>query len=276
MKQFRKYSSRIWSLISSVITSPGEAVYQVGKLSYRLDAARFIRFYQERGKNTEASSSGNTGSLKSYFDNHHEGHGIWKWEHYFEIYERHFAKFQQKQLNLLEIGIYSGGSLEMWRAYFGDRCHIFGVDIEPACRSYESSYVTVHIGDQADRKFWGAFRESAPAIDIIIDDGGHTPEQQRVTLEEMLPHLKCGGVYLCEDVHGRHNGFASYAAKFAEELNGFGALNPIQKSIHSVHYYPYCVVIEKHPVAPESFSAPKRGTIWQPFFEVGTAPKKGI
>ena len=37
---------------------------------------------------------------------------------------------------------------------------------------------------------------------------GHTPEQQIVTLEEMLPHLRPGGVYLCEDVHGIHHDFA--------------------------------------------------------------------
>jgi hypothetical protein len=46
---------------------------------------------------------------------------------------------------------------------------------------------SIHIGDQGDREFWRAFRERVPPVDVLIDDGGHQPEQQIVTLEEMLP-----------------------------------------------------------------------------------------
>ena len=167
---------------------------------------------------------------------------------------------------MLEIGIYSGGSLGMWRSYFGNQCHIYGVDIENACSTYENEYTTVYIGDQSDREFWKKLRENTPPIDILIDDGGHTPEQQRITLEEMLPHLRCGGVYLCEDVHGGLNDFAAYATSLVDELNGTGELNEFQKSIHSIHFYPFCVIIEKHTVEPDRFVAPKHGTKWQPFF----------
>ena len=88
----------------------------------------------------------------------------------------------------------------MWRSYLGAKCQIYGVDIEPACRAYESEQVKVLIGDQSDRSFWRRFRETVPKLDIIVDDGGHLPEQQIVTLEELLPHLKPAGVYLCEDI----------------------------------------------------------------------------
>jgi len=66
------------------------------------------------------------------------------------------------------------------------------------------------IGDQADRRFWKRFKQEHPRIDVLIDDGGHEPEQQLVTLEEMLPHLRPGGVYICEDVHGERNRFNAY------------------------------------------------------------------
>ncbi len=180
-------------------------------------------------------------------------------------YHRHFCRFVGRRVNVLEIGIYSGGSLGMWKSYFGSQCHIYGVDIEDACKCYENENTTVFIGDQADRGFWKRFKSDAPPIDILIDDGGHTPEQQRVTLEEMLPHMRCGAVYFCEDVHDRGNDFATYATSLVDELNYKGDLNGFQKSIHSIHFYPFCVVIEKHAVAPKGFVAPKHGTLWQPF-----------
>jgi hypothetical protein len=40
-----------------------------------------------------------------------------------------------------------------------------------------------------------------------------------------------------------------------------------QRSIHSIHFYPFCVVIEKHAVQPESFDVHYQGTSWQPFFD---------
>ncbi len=68
--------------------------------------------------------------LRAFFDSRKEGRGIWKWDHYFDVYHRHFGKFVGRDVNVLEIGVYSGGSLEMWKAYFGPRCRIYGVDIE--------------------------------------------------------------------------------------------------------------------------------------------------
>ena len=93
----------------------------------------------------------------------------------------------------------------MWRHYFGESAHIYGVDIEEACRAYESEGTKIFIGDQSDRSLWQVVKREAPLIDIVIDDGGHLPEQQIATFEEMLPHIRPGGVYICEDVHGRAN-----------------------------------------------------------------------
>ena len=62
--------------------------------------------------------------LESYFDAHTTGPGIWKWRHYFDIYHRHFSKFVGKEVHILEIGIFSGGSLGMWKEYFGPQCRV--------------------------------------------------------------------------------------------------------------------------------------------------------
>lgn len=227
--------------------------------------------------------------LRTFFDARKEGPGIWKWNHYFPIYERHFAKFRNGQpLTLLEIGIYSGGSLDMWRDYFGSPVHIIGVDVQEACMAYHDPArgVTVLIGDQSSADFWRYFKATQPKLDIVIDDGSHKPRHQITTLEELLPHMNPGGVYLCEDIHGYPNksppgsAFASHVHELAHGLNvhtGFEknkddddrrlvkGTTPFQAEIGAIHLYPYVVVIEKNEEPVAEFVAPKRGTEWQPF-----------
>jgi hypothetical protein len=213
--------------------------------------------------------------LTAYFDSRTVGKGIWKWQHYFDIYHRHFQKFVGKEVRVVEVGIYSGGSLDMWKAYFGPKCRVYGVDIEEACKVYEDDRTEIFIGDQGDRQFWRDFRKQVPDIDIVIDDGGHFPEQQIVTVEETLPYMRSGGVYLCEDVVGIHNRFAAYVHGLTTALNAFALKNPeesrvlpssLQRSICSVHLYPFVVVVEKAGCPVDELVAPKHGTEWQPFF----------
>lgn len=218
--------------------------------------------------------------LQQYFDSVAVGKGIWKWLHYFDIYHRHFQKFRGKEVRVVEVGIYSGGSLDMWKAYFGPKCVIYGVDIQEECKAYEDESTRVFIGDQADRKFWKRFREQVPEFDILIDDGGHLPEQQIVTLEETLPYLRGGGVFLCEDVQGIHNEFAAYVRGLSAALNGGDLITPrlrgatdtvkassFQQSIGSVHLYPYVAVIEKAQQTVSELVSMKHGTHWQPFLD---------
>ena len=224
----------------------------------------------------------NSNSLREFFDNRKQGLGIWKWEHYFDIYDRHFRQFRGHEVHVLEIGVYSGGSLDMWRNYFGSKAIIYGVDIAPNCRVYEKDGVRIFIGDQADRSFWREFRQKVPTLDVIIDDGGHKPEQQIVSLEELLPLLRPGGVYFCEDVHGACNHFASYVYGLGDKLNDFSqsdafpddddrrivcGCTPFQSAVGSIHLYPFVTVVEKNVASVTEFKAPKHGTQWQPFLK---------
>lgn len=214
--------------------------------------------------------------LREHFDNITEGPGVWKWSHYFSIYHNHMEKFVGKKVTLAEIGVYSGGSMKMWRAYLGDQCHIHGVDIAEECRVYESENASIHIGDQEDRQFWSSFQAKigTDGIDVLIDDGGHTPEQQIVTLEEMLPYLNLGGVYICEDITGTNHSFRAYVNALVNDMNSAARDDssgvrptPLQQMIHSVHFYPYVVVIERHLNQPERLMTLKHGTEWQPFLQ---------
>ena len=167
----------------------------------------------------------------------------------------------------------------MWQAYFGPRCHVYGVDIEEECLRYSSGSVTVFTGDQEDRDFWRRFRREVPKLDIVVDDGGHRPHQQATSLEELLPHLQPGGVYLVEDLHRVWNRFAFYLGGLIAALNAYRAttdhLNPerqkvgetsgFQALINSIHVYPYIAVIEKRREPLAELVSVKHGTEWGSF-----------
>lgn len=213
--------------------------------------------------------------LKTFFDAKHSGRGIWKWTHYFDVYHRHLSTHRSKPVQMLEIGIYSGGSLDMWYSYFGSESTIHGVDIEPACAKYANAYTHIHIGDQADHAFWQRFKKEVPLLDVIVDDGGHQAYQQEATFEALFDHLAPGGVYICEDIHGRFQAFGYYLMGLATGLHAMlpsslPLSNPstaLQSQIASVHVYPYIVVIEKLATPRKAFYSEKHGEEWNPFYD---------
>jgi Methyltransferase domain len=268
-----------FDLLRSVAAHPIRSGRQMGRVPDAFRAVRLCTSWPStRALPSPAIAEPAPNALRAFFDARTDGRGIWKWLHYFDIYHRHLQKFVGTDAHIVEIGVYSGGSLDMWHDYFGPHARVTGVDIAPECRSYEDERTKIVIGDQADRAFWAAFREANAAVDVVIDDGGHQPEQQIVTLEEMLPHLRPGGVYICEDVHGRGSHFAAFAHALADNLNesvrapdGSGIpryrATTFQSAIESISFYPYVVVIEKTAAPRGEFVSPKHGTVWQPFFD---------
>jgi cephalosporin hydroxylase len=275
----RKYVNAVRQIASALIAEPRSIQSIMRTLPAINRGFVFARDWRPDTEDNEtsrdkASADASENPLRNYFNSHKTGRGIWKWEHYFDVYHRYFHKFIGRETNVLEIGIYSGGSLRMWKDYFGPRSKMYGVDIEDSCKVYEEKGVKVFIGDQADRSFWRRFKQQVPILDIVIDDGGHAPEQQIATLEEMLPHLRAGGVYICEDVHGIHHHFAAYVSGLTSDLHCItGTAGEIlaatptdfQRAVRAIHSYPFLVVIERAETPVQEFVAPKHGTEWQPF-----------
>lgn len=112
------------------------------------------------------------------------------------VYDKHFGPLRDKKLKILEIGVQYGGSVEMWAKYF-HRSHITGIDIDPMCKMHAGKRVSIKIGDQTDAVFLSQFTD----YDIIIDDGGHTMNQQQTSFECLFPLLHPGGIYVIEDLH---------------------------------------------------------------------------
>jgi hypothetical protein len=199
--------------------------------------------------------------LEKYF-RENTNRGINKWTHYFDVYERHFSKYRNKEVVVLEIGVSQGGSLQMWKHYFGDKAKIYGIDINPLCKELEEEQISILIGSQQDRNFLRKVKSEIPPIDILIDDGGHTMKQQIVTFEEMFPHVKADGIYFCEDLHTsywmsygggakRHGTFIEYTKNFIDYLNAYHSsqikVNNFTRSVDSIHYYDSIIVLEKSP-----------------------------
>lgn len=205
--------------------------------------------------------------LARYFFNN-PGRLIQKWHHYFDIYHRHFAAYRGQSPVVVEIGVFHGGSLQMWRDYFGPGARIVGVDMDPRCRQFEEPGIEVVIGDQEDRGFLAELRRRYPRIDILIDDGGHTMGQQIATFEELYPHLQPNGVFLCEDMHTsyapnyqggyrRPGTFVEYAKGLVDRLYAWYSFEPgrfavdeLTRSTYALHFYDSVLVIEKRPMEP--------------------------
>jgi len=203
--------------------------------------------------------------LEQYFLQN-KGRLIHKWIHYFPIYERHFKQFRNKEINVLEIGVYQGGSLQMWKSYFGEKAKIYGVDINPACKSLEEENIKIYIGSQEDREFLRFLKKEIPLLHILIDDGGHTMRQQICTFEELYDHVVEDGVYLCEDTHTSywksHGGvfrkkgtFIEYMKNQIDFLHAWHSedkkrfnVNAFTRSTYGIHFYDSIVVIEKRPI----------------------------
>lgn len=221
--------------------------------------------------------------LRRYFDNN-KGRLLHKWLHYFEIYDHHFNRYRDKPVIILEIGVFHGGSIKLWRDYFGPLAKIYGVDIDPRCKQFEEENVHIFIGDQGDPAFLRRLREEIPRPDILIDDGGHLMHQQIATFQELYPSVADDGIYLCEDLHTsywpewgggvrRPGTFMEFAKQLVDTLHGYyskdtARFSPtsITRSAHSLHFYDSMLVIEKQ----RRDMLPRDGRSGSPVFEEGS------
>jgi cephalosporin hydroxylase len=200
--------------------------------------------------------------LEEYFRNN-DSHLIHKWMHYFDVYHRHFERFRGRPVVVLEFGVNQGGSLEMWRDYFGPEAKIFGVDIDPRCQQFEADNIRILIGDQADKEFLEqVVAEIGAPIDVVIEDGGHRMRQQKMTFKHIYPHMSDDGCFLTEDTHtsywGRYGGgfrrpstFMQFAKNKVDQLNAWHSqteefqVDEFTRTTDSIHFYDSIVVFER-------------------------------
>ena len=171
---------------------------------------------------------------------------------YFQVYEELLSQYRGKSITFVEVGVLNGGSLFMWRNFFGPQARIIGIDFNPLAKRWEQDGFEIHIGSQSSPNFWKTFFSQVGPVDVLLDDGGHTNEQQIVTTHEAIPFIKDGGLLLVEDVHASYfkdfgnpskYSFINYAKQFVDVVNSrFPGVQPVpqdlfKKAVYSVHFY---------------------------------------
>lgn len=126
---------------------------------------------------------------------HHQHNGVT----YLDIYEKYLAGKRDEVKTVVEIGVWEGKSVKMWREYFPNAT-IYGVDIDPNAQQYSDDRIVIIQGDQNDPAFLADLAERLGSIDVVIDDGSHITQHQICSYTHLSPALSPGGVYIIEDL----------------------------------------------------------------------------
>lgn len=191
-----------------------------------------IARYAFKGKDIRGDISTRYGYQGDLLDIYTSGSAqlVHKWHHYLPIYERYFSKWRGKPVRFLEIGVYRGGSLSMWRKYFGEAAIIYGIDIDENCAQYDGIDGSVRIGSQDDPEFLKSILAEMGGVDVVLDDGSHTMEHIRATLETLLPLVEEGGTYMIEDLHTAY--WKNYGGGFTSKANFFNYVRALVDDLH--------------------------------------------
>ena len=116
-----------------------------------------------------------------------------------DFYDEHLTHLRDKELKILEIGIFSGASLRMWSEYFKNS-KIYGIDIlaHPQCVLVNEGNIQSYLVDQGSEEQLLEFVEEHGPFDIIIDDGSH------FTNHQLLSYKLFGDttpIFIWEDLH---------------------------------------------------------------------------
>lgn len=256
---------------TDIIFLSGDEIYNCGDMEIKHDPAGTPILVQGRELQQYLDNTAKNDLSKFFFEKRHKG--MTKWLHYFEAYDRFFSRYRGKDVTILEIGVLKGGSLQMWENYFkvsDNKIQVYGIDINPECKRFESENIKIYIGSQEDREFLRKVKSDIGKVDILIDDGGHTMSQQIVTFEELFNLVADDGVYLCEDLHtsymksfgGEYKGdtFIEYSKNLIDYLHAqYSEVNELRTNEYSekIKFITYCdsmIFIEKKGRSTSSIS----------------------
>tara|TARA_Y100001968_G_C19449572_1_gene767606 strand:+ start:3984 stop:4694 length:711 start_codon:yes stop_codon:yes gene_type:complete len=188
---------------------------------------------------------------------------LYKWSQYFEVYEREFSHLREKEISFLEIGVFKGGSIPMWKGFFKNAENLTFIDIDENCLKLEEKGTKIIIGDQSDKSFLDKVIQNHGPFDVVIDDGSHMCDHQIISFEKLWPALKDNGIYLVEDTHssywpgfggGYRNeaSFIEYAKRIVDKMHSWWTdqddlfpYDPFAKEINGVRFYDSIIAFTK-------------------------------
>ncbi|WP_051334760.1 CmcI family methyltransferase [Bradyrhizobium sp. Ai1a-2] len=147
-----------------------------------------------------------TRTIEEIFRARTDGYASEKWSSYLTLYNDAFAPMRDRPVNVLEIGVQNGGSLEVWASSFPKARKIVGVDVNPKCvdLKYSDPRISIVVGDAAHPDIKAAIAAKCAEFDIIIDDGSHHSRDVIRAFAHYFPLLSDGGLYVVEDMHASY------------------------------------------------------------------------
>jgi hypothetical protein len=123
---------------------------------------------------------------------------------YLDVYQIYFRGIRCDVRCLLELGVFKGRSLQVWRDYFPN-AQIWGLDLDPQAKADYGPRIQVVTGSQIDPN---ALSLVAPdqLFDVVIDDASHVIDHQIASYLLLWPRVKPGGFYIIEDLQVSHWG----------------------------------------------------------------------
>lgn len=115
---------------------------------------------------------------------------------YCRIYEPLFERRRHEAIDVMEVGVYGGASINLWLEYF-DAAQIYAVDIVNGFQSDNPRFHFIQ-GNQGSRVFWSRL-DPLLYFDLVIDDGSHYTYDVVTTFEHLWNRLREGGLYIIED-----------------------------------------------------------------------------
>jgi 23S rRNA U2552 (ribose-2'-O)-methylase RlmE/FtsJ len=115
---------------------------------------------------------------------------------YYDLLKRRINSVKK----VLELGVWCGASLRMWRDFFPN-AQIYGIDVLQECKLVKGERIKVFVGDSRDERFVKNIILNAIGtdVDLFVDDGSHWPNYQALTCKIFKPLLP-KALYLIEDV----------------------------------------------------------------------------
>ena len=193
------------------------------------------------------------------------------------LYHKYFQELRDAPVNVLEIGLANGHSIQMWAKYFTNG--------EFVCLDHDIKHylyppndrISVIKGDQRDVQLLQELNLQYGPFDIIIDDGSHIDSYTKTTFDTLFPLLRDGGIYVVEDLHTSYQSevhtivnnpeFINYAKELVDSVNSHGhcssgdifkciklhgdccnhdKMKKMDKLIEFIHFYKSIVFIKKY------------------------------
>jgi hypothetical protein len=127
--------------------------------------------------------------------------GVNKNGHYYgESYDTIFETFDRdSKLNILEIGVQKGASLQAWKDYFTNS-NVYGIDIiDVRLDKYKKEDLIFILSDIKNPELLNDPLLKDTYFDIIIDDGSHYIEDVVHMTQNFIHRLNVNGYLIIED-----------------------------------------------------------------------------